>query len=36
MFRTSLIEERSGLPWGVIAGCIAFATLIVSGYILVT
>ena len=36
MFKTALMEERSGLPWGLIAGCLAFAALIVSGYVLVT
>ncbi len=36
MFKTALMEERTGIPWGLIAGCIAFAALIVSGYILVT
>ncbi len=36
MFQTALIEERSGVPWGLIAGCIAFAALLLSGYMLVT
>ena len=36
MFQNALIEERSGVPWGLIGGCIAFAALIFSGYMLVT
>ena len=36
MFKTALLEERTDLPWGVIAGCIAFAALLVGGYLLVT
>ncbi len=36
MFKTALMEERIGVPWGLIAGCIAFAALIVSGYFLIT
>jgi hypothetical protein len=36
MFKTALVEERSGIPWGLIAGCLAFAVLLISGYSLVT
>jgi len=36
MFKTALMEERTGMPWGLIAGCIAFAALLLSGYMLVT
>jgi hypothetical protein len=36
MFKTALLEERTGLPWGVIAGCISFAVLLIGGYLLVT
>ncbi len=36
MFKTALIEERTGVPWGIIAGCIAFAVLLSAGYLLVT
>ena len=36
MFKTALMEERIGIPWGVIAGCLAFAALLGAGYFLVT
>ena len=36
MFETAVIQERTGVPWGVIAGFVAFALLLVSGYFLVT
>ena len=36
MFKTALLEERTGTPWGLIAGFVAFAALLVSGYFLVT
>jgi len=36
MFKTAVQEEPTGVPWGLIAGFIAFAVLLGSGYILVT
>ena len=36
MFQTALIQERTGFPWGLITGMVAFAALLVSGYLLVT
>ena len=36
MFTTALQEEPTGVPWGIIAGCIAFALLLGTGYFLVT
>ena len=36
MFKTALMEERTGIPWGLIAGCIAFVVLLGAGYFLVT
>jgi hypothetical protein len=36
MLKNALIEEPAGLPWGLIAGCIAFVTLLGAGYFLVT
>ena len=32
----SVEEKKSGLPWGVIAGLIAFAGLVATGYFVVT
>ena len=34
MFQTAVMEERTGRPWGFIAGLLAFATLLSGGYIL--
>lgn len=34
MFQTAVMEERTGLPWGVIAGFLAFAALLVGAYTL--
>jgi hypothetical protein len=36
MFKTALIEDPTGMPWGLIAGLVAFAMLLATGYILVT
>ena len=36
MFQNALQEEPTGTPWGMIAGCITFAALLVTGYFLVT
>lgn len=36
MFETAVQERHIGVPWGVIAGLIAFAALLVGGYFLVT
>ena len=36
MFKTTLIEERTGLPWGIIAGLVAFVVLLGTGYFLIT
>ena len=36
MFETALQEERTGLPWGLISGFVAFAALVLGGYFLVT
>ena len=35
MFKTALQEEPTGVPWGMVAGCIAFTALLVTGYLLV-
>ena len=35
MFETAVQEERSGVPWGILIACTAFAVLIVVGYALV-
>lgn len=32
----SVDEKKGGMPWGVIAGLIAFAGLIAAGYFVVT
>jgi hypothetical protein len=34
MFQTSVMEERTGRPWGFITGIAAFATLRAVGYLL--
>ena len=36
MFKTALVEERTGLPFGLIAGLVAFVALIGIGYFVVT
>ena len=36
MFRTAVMEERTGLPWGVMAGFLAFVALLGAGYALVS
>ena len=36
MFKTALLEERTGVPWGLIAGLVAFVALLGTGYFLVT
>jgi len=36
MFRTAVMEERTGLPWGVIAGFVAFVALVGSAYTMFT
>jgi len=35
MFRTAVMEERTGLPWGIIVGVLAFVSLLAGAYILV-
>ncbi len=35
MFTTAVMEERTGLPWGLIVGLLAFATLLTGAYLLV-
>ena len=32
----SVEEKKSGMPWGVIAGLVAFAALLTAGYFVVT
>jgi hypothetical protein len=32
----SVEEKKSGMPWGVIAGLVAFAGLLVAGYFFVS
>ncbi len=32
----SVEEKKSGMPWGVIAGLLAFAALVVAGYFVVS
>lgn len=32
----SVDEKKGGMPWGVIAGLLAFAGLVVAGYFAVT
>jgi hypothetical protein len=34
MFKTAVMEERIGHPWGFIAGLLAFAALVSGGYVL--
>jgi hypothetical protein len=34
MFETAVMHERTGTPWGLIAGLLSFATLIGGAYIL--
>jgi hypothetical protein len=34
MFQTAVMEERTGRPWGFIAGLLAFATLLSGGFVL--
>ena len=36
MFKTAVPDKRSTLLWGVIAGVVALAMLLGSGYILIT
>lgn len=36
MFETAVEETRSGPPWGVIIGLIAFVVLLIAGYFMVT
>ena len=33
MFKTALVEERTGPPWGLISGFVAFAVLYWPAYI---
>jgi len=35
MFQTAVMEERAGLPWGIIAGFLAFAAMLGAAYILI-
>ena len=32
----SVDEKKGGMPWGVIAGLLAFAALVVAGYFVVS
>ena len=34
MFQTAVMEERTGRPWGLIAGLFALATLLAAAYAL--
>jgi hypothetical protein len=34
MFQTAVMEERSGRPWGLIAGLLALATLLAGAYLI--
>lgn len=34
MFETAVIHERTGKPWGLIAGLLSFATLITGAYLI--
>ena len=36
MFETSVQEKRTGILWGVVIGCAAFAVLLGAGYLLVS
>ena len=36
MFKTSVQEQHSGIPWGVISGFFTFVALLAAGYTLVT
>lgn len=36
MFKTAVQDKRSTLVWGVIAGVVALAVLLGSGYVLIT
>jgi hypothetical protein len=36
MFETAVQEKRTGLIWGVLAGVVAFAGLLATGYMLIT
>jgi hypothetical protein len=36
MFETTVQEKRTGILWGIAAGLIAFATLLGTGYMLIT
>ena len=36
MFETAVQEERTGILWGIVAGLIAFAALLATGYMLIT
>lgn len=36
MFETAVQEKQVGIPWGVIAGFIAFVALLGAGYLLVS
>lgn len=34
MFKTAVMEQQTGLPWGLFAGLLAFITLVISAYLL--
>jgi hypothetical protein len=36
MFETAVLEKRTTVLWGIITGVVAFALLLVAGYVLVT
>jgi hypothetical protein len=36
MFETAVQEKRTGILWGIVAGLIAFAALLGTGYMLIT
>ena len=36
MFETAVLEKRTGVAWGIIVGCAAFAALLAAGYVLIT
>ena len=35
MFKNAVMEERTGLPWGVFAGILVFAAMLGGAYMLV-
>jgi hypothetical protein len=36
MFETAVQEKRTGILWGIVAGLVAFAGLLATGYMLIT